>query len=224
MPKLGIAPIRRQELIDAILHIVSTEGWESLTVRHVSALSGVAPGAIPHFLGTKADMVSEAIDYGYRIYQERVTDAIRSVETPPAKLAAWLSSTLSPTADTDEEWGFWLAMWGRLPFDESIRTRLAPVYKVHSGELAAVVDAGVEAGDFASGVEGGVFADQLIAMIDGLAMRCRLDASIPVSYIQRAVVQFVDRQLDLDPSIAGLAGWEGVDLSRGRKDRPGGSG
>jgi AcrR family transcriptional regulator len=202
MPKTGIAPIRRQELIDAVLAIVSTEGWDGLTVRRVSALSGVAPGAIPHFLGTKADMVSEAIAHAFRIYQERVLNAIAAASTPTAKLIAWLDATVSPTADKDEEWGFWLAMWGRVPFDESIRSSLAPVYRVHATELADVVNAGIKAGDFRDAVDPAVFADQLIALLDGMVMRCRLDDMITPAYVRAVAATFIDQELGLIISTA----------------------
>jgi TetR/AcrR family transcriptional regulator, transcriptional repressor of bet genes len=184
---------RRHELIDAVLHILSTEGWDKLTVRRVAAQSRVSPGAMPHFLGTKAEMVNEAIRFGFRLYQDRLRRAIAGSRPAPTKLRDWLDATVSPTADTDAEWGFWLCMWGRVPFDESIRRDLAPVYRVHASAVEQVLLDGIADGTLRTEIEPRVLSDQLVALVDGLMLRCRLDPEFTPKRVRQIVEAFLDQ-------------------------------
>jgi TetR/AcrR family transcriptional regulator, transcriptional repressor of bet genes len=195
MPKVGVAPIRRRALIDAVLGILSNEGWEALTVRRVSALSDVSVGAIPHFLGTKGEMVAAAIEYGYQRYQRRIMVAVAKAPDAFAKVTTWIDMTISPTANTDEEWGFWLALWGRIPFEPSLRKQLAPVYRAHSTTMADVVRGGIDDGSFCCDIDASEFADQLVAMIDGLMVRCRMDPGFTPKYARELISTFVEDRL-----------------------------
>lgn len=192
MARTITAQARRLDLIDAILKILSTEGWDRLTVRHVAAESHVSPGAMPHFLGTKREMVTEAIRHGFRVYQDRIQGAVADASTPDRQLDQWLTSTVSDSADTDDEWGFWLCMWGRIPFDESIRQDLAPVYRVHAATVKQIIIDGMAAGVFRPALDPGILGDQFVALVDGLMMRCRLDPEMSPERVRTNVSAFVD--------------------------------
>lgn len=192
MARTVTAEARRQDLIEAILKILSTEGWDRLTVRRVSAESHVSPGAMPHFIGTKGEMVTEAIRHGFHAYQERIQGAVSQASTPATRLDQWLDATVSDTADTDDEWGFWLCMWGRIPFDEAIRQDLAPVYRVHAATVKQIILDGVASGSFSPALDAGTLSDQLVALIDGLMMRCRLDPEMTPTRVRASVCGFVD--------------------------------
>jgi len=200
MARTTTAEARRRDLIEAILKILATEGWDRLTVRRVSAESHVSPGAMPHFLGTKAEMVTEAIRHGFRTYQERIQGAVSQASTPDARLDQWLSATVSDTADTDDEWGFWLCMWGRIPFDEAIRRDLAPVYRVHAATVRQIILDGIASGVFSPVLDARTVGDQLVALIDGLMMRCRLDPEMTPERVQASVAGFVDAVVVRDGS------------------------
>lgn len=197
MRRVRTAELRRRELIDAVLSILSTEGWDKLTVKRVAALSHVAPGAMPHFLGSKNDMIAAAIDHHYRVCRERDHNFISATASPVSKLWAWFETTAFPRGNVKEEWALWLCMWGRIPFDESVRRGLAPVYQEHVNVLQTIIEEGTSRGYFEPVSDVSATADQLVAIIDGLMMRHLLDSEFPEERVRSLVGSFIKGALGL---------------------------
>jgi AcrR family transcriptional regulator len=190
VPRQGVAPIRRAQVVEAVLHLLATEGWESVTLRRVTELSGVSAGAITHFLGKKESMVAAAVHQGYRNYEARMSRVLETDATPEEKLTAWVSDIISPS--TEREWAFWVGLWGRAPFDETIRDELREVYRAHSSKLAELIRQGVEEGHFRGELDPEHVADQVVASVDGLAMRALID---PERFTFRYARKVVDELL-----------------------------
>jgi AcrR family transcriptional regulator len=160
-----------------------------VTLRRVTEVSGISAGAITHFLGSKDAMVAAAVTRAYRDYEARMEAILDSDMDPPDRLASWISDIISPA--TGGEWSLWVGLWGRAPFDARIRYELGNVYKAHSRHLARLIDDGIASGHFREG-DAGVAADQLIAMVDGLAMRVLLDtAACSFEYARTVVDTFL---------------------------------
>ncbi len=62
MPKLGMEAIRRRQVMDAVIHILSTNGWRDLTIREVSDVAGISSGVITHYFSNKRALTLDAIN------------------------------------------------------------------------------------------------------------------------------------------------------------------
>jgi AcrR family transcriptional regulator len=60
MPKLGMEA-RRRQVMDAVIHILSTNGWRDLTIREVSDVAGISSGVITHYFSNKRALTLDAI-------------------------------------------------------------------------------------------------------------------------------------------------------------------
>lgn len=183
--------LRRKQIVDAVLKILSTEGWDQLTVRHVAEESKVSTGAMPHFLGTKQEMVTAAIRHQIHVGQKNIRSKISGTVSPKEKIYRWVDTVVQPDADVNPNWGFWLCMWGRVPFDPGLRRDLAPVYNSHASMLGQMIADGVADKQFKQDIDVDDTADQLVALVDGLILRCRMDVEYTPERIRKIIDSYI---------------------------------
>ena len=63
MPKVGMEPIRKQQLIDATLVVIAEHGFHSATISLISKQAGLSTGIISHYFGDKQGLIEAAMRY-----------------------------------------------------------------------------------------------------------------------------------------------------------------
>ncbi|KGJ91528.1 transcriptional regulator BetI [Colwellia psychrerythraea] len=63
MPKVGMKPVRKQQLIDATLESVSQYGLQNTTIITISRIAGLSSGIISHYFGGKQDLVEATVKH-----------------------------------------------------------------------------------------------------------------------------------------------------------------
>src|SRR5260221_11082323 len=82
MPKLGMEPIRRRQLIDATITSIGRYGLADTTVQRISREAGVSSGIIHHYFGGK----NELLEATMRRLLQRLRDDVVT-ELAPARSA-----------------------------------------------------------------------------------------------------------------------------------------
>lgn len=123
MPKLGIAPIRRKQLIDATYEVLHREGIHDLTLQKIAAEAGMVTSVITHYFGTKEELIaatmSDLVSSLLREIKERRSRANTRIDEVVAIVDGnFASSQCSPRAVSA-----WLYFWSRVPY-ESRYTRM----------------------------------------------------------------------------------------------------
>jgi len=63
MPKIGMKPLRQQQLIDATLASVAEYGLQNTTIMTISRIAGLSSGIISHYFGGKQGLVEATIKF-----------------------------------------------------------------------------------------------------------------------------------------------------------------
>ena len=63
MPKVGMEPIRRQQLIDATIESVAQRGLQATTINSISKNAGLSSGIISHYFGGKQGLIEATVRY-----------------------------------------------------------------------------------------------------------------------------------------------------------------
>lgn len=200
MPKVGMARIRRQQLIDAFVRIVGSEGWEGLTIRRVSEEAGVSTGIVAHYFGDKQSLVAQAIERAYQSFLDDVFQAVHAQQTARGKLLALLRGMVPPAGKPTPGWNFWIAVWGRAPFDPSIRQVLQQVYANYMDLLVDIVQLGMQSGEFRPTVDARTAALRYIALLDGLAIHSKLDPALTPVAVRRHLAAYWSQVLQVELS------------------------
>ena len=79
VPKLGMGPIRRQQICRAAAAVVAREGFAGTTMRMVAEEAGVSTGMLNHYFANRADLLTQALVYVSERSQERYERAIEGI-------------------------------------------------------------------------------------------------------------------------------------------------
>ena len=80
MGRPSLRTIRQEELLDAVVGIITTKGVAGLTVADVAKLAGTQSSKVHHYLGSREEMIAAAIDRAMNSVEEIVVSALSSLE------------------------------------------------------------------------------------------------------------------------------------------------
>ena len=95
MPKLGLEPIRRRQLIQATIASIHEDGLAETTVSRISARAGMSPGIVHHYFINKDDLLEATLrSLGVQIRQA-TRQRLLGVTGPRERLAAIVDAWLA---------------------------------------------------------------------------------------------------------------------------------
>jgi TetR/AcrR family transcriptional repressor of bet genes len=113
MPKLGMQPIRRKQLIHATLEAVDQVGMSDASISMIARLAGVSNGIIAHYFQDKNGLLEatmrhlmKALNQAVRIRREALTD-----DNPRAHLKAIIEGNFDDSQVNGPAMKTWLAFW-----------------------------------------------------------------------------------------------------------------
>ncbi len=118
MPKLGMGPIRRQQICSAAAAVIAREGFAGTTMRMVADEAGVSTGMLNHYFANRAELLTQTLVHVSERSQGRYEHAIEGVPPGVERLEALLDSVLADDAESIETWHVWINATGealRLP-------------------------------------------------------------------------------------------------------------
>ena len=200
MPKVGMAPVRRRQVIEAVVDVLEDQGWEGLTIREVASKAGVSSGIVAHYFGDKQTMVVAAIKDAYSEFLKDLIASVAREPRPAAKLRTLIERITPPSPSTVPEWTFWIAVWGKIPFDDSVRTSLRSLYNDYARFVAGIMQAAQADTELNLSRDPDLTARQFIAFADGLVLHCSLNPeTLPPDRMRDLLCDFLsERGVNLD--------------------------
>lgn len=163
---------RRQDaLITAALDLIAEGGAQAATVRAIADRAGVTPGLIRHYFQTKAALTRAAYA---RLMDQMTLDSAGLLAGVPAedaraRLAAFVTASLSPPVVDPRTMGLWAGFLHMVRNDESMREIHREGYLAFRDALEALIAAAlVQAGRPAGPEALRSHAIACNAVIDGL--------------------------------------------------------
>lgn len=118
MPKLGMGPIRREQICRAAAKTISEQGFAGTTMRMVADAAGVSTGMLNHYFANRMEMLEETLLFVSARQQKWEAAAIEGLPPGEGRLRALVRSVLPTDTETTEAWRVWIAAHGasvRLP-------------------------------------------------------------------------------------------------------------
>lgn len=143
MPKLGMGPIRREQICRAAAAVIAREGFAGSTMRMVAEEAGVSTGMINHYFANRQDLLTQALVYVSERTQDRYRQAIDEIPPGRERLVMLLDSALDDDPEMRETWRVWINAYGeavRLPeLRHTIEARLLSWYELIDRALEGLV-------------------------------------------------------------------------------------
>jgi len=171
MPKIGMQPLRRQQLIDATLESVAEHGLQNTTIVTISRIAGMSSGIISHYFGGKKDLIESALNYLLEQLRQAFLEGVAQ-EKPAAQLRLMLivEANFSRFQRSILVTKTWLSFWANAMHDPA----LARLQSINSKRLYSNLR--FSFGELLGAEQATNAAKQTAAMIDGFWLRSALSA------------------------------------------------
>lgn len=123
MPKVGMQPIRRSQLIAATLEAVDQVGMSDASIAYIARIAGVSNGIISHYFRDKNGL----LDATMRHLMQALSDAVRErrASLPPDQPREHLRAMIEGNFDDSQVNGpamkTWLAFWATSMHQPALR-------------------------------------------------------------------------------------------------------
>lgn len=123
MPKVGMQPIRRSQLIAATLEAVDQVGMSDASIAYIARLAGVSNGIISHYFRDKNGLLEATMRHLMQALSNasRARRAAIEVDSPRAHLRAIVDSNFDESQVSGPAMKTWLAFWAASMHQPSLR-------------------------------------------------------------------------------------------------------
>lgn len=192
MPKVGMQPIRRQQLIDATLTAVDQVGMGDASIALIARLAGVSNGIISHYFRDKNGLIEATMRHILSMLNEGVAQRRRALadDSPRAHLKVIIEGNFDASQVTGPAMKTWLAFWASSMHQPTLhRLQRVNDHRLYSNlccQFRRVLPLD----------QARVAARGLAALIDGLWLRGALSGdSFDTEQAVRIAYQYMDLQL-----------------------------
>ena len=197
MPKLGMAPIRRKQLVEAAIAAIHAHGFANATVARIARQAGISSGMVHHYFKDKDELLFATMRH---LLAELRTDAVaRLARTgePRERIRAIIDACFGDTQFDEQVFSAWLALYGNARHSPRLMNILSLYHRRLRSSLMH------ELRHLAPLPEAMRMAEGIGAMIDGLWLRYALTGkpdqpetprALTHDYVTAALEQAIQRQ------------------------------
>lgn len=114
MPKLGMAPFRKSQLIDATIQCIHEEGVARSSIQRISKRAGLSPGIVAHYFEDKDGLLVATLARLNKGLSEEIIKRTHVAKTPNDRLWAILDAHFEPVHFAPDTVDAWFALWGKM--------------------------------------------------------------------------------------------------------------
>jgi AcrR family transcriptional regulator len=174
-PKVGMGPVRREQIVRATIRCLAREGYTRLTMKKVAREAGVSQGILHYYFEDKRAMLAATLEVVTRDLDRRVAAAqSRTGRDPAARLRALVRACLEVAVQRPEFWVVFVEFWGEMLHDRRLRDLNTAVYTRTRRLIGRLVAEGVRAGRFRA-VDPHRAAAVVLGLVDGLSLQLTFD-------------------------------------------------
>ncbi|MDR2930826.1 MAG: TetR family transcriptional regulator [Propionibacteriaceae bacterium] len=192
MPKIVDHDKRREELLEAVIRVISRNGVEGTTMRVIAEESGWSTGSLAHYFSDRDDIVASALRYSHTTIRKRWTRKLKN-KTGLAAVRELMVDNLPLDKTRATETRLEVVFWGQA----ANQPRLLAVQRNNDGTLFEAmkryVDQAHEAGELTADTNTELVTQRLLALIDGLSVRHMLSET---QITQADMLQIVDEEIE----------------------------
>lgn len=189
MPKKGVEPVRREQLIRATFQTIDEIGMADATVATIAKKAGLSSGIVAHYFGDKDGLLEATMRHVLRdLWSATTRRRVAARKDPRARLRAIVAANFDDTQTSAPVMKTWLAFWSQSMHEPALkRLQHVNTRRLYSNLCAEFAKAlpPAKAKRAASG---------LAALIDGLWLRGALAGG---PFDTRAALRLAHDYIDL---------------------------
>ena len=174
-PKVGMAPLRREQIVRATIRCLARAGYAALTTKKIAREAGMSQGILHYYFADKRTILVTALHTVMSDLDRRVAAAqARTGRDPRARLRALVRACLETAVREREIWIVFVEFWGEMMHDARLRAINAALYGRMRRLIGRLVAEGARAGRFrrVRPTEG---AAVILGLLDGVSLQLTFD-------------------------------------------------
>ena len=192
MPKVGMQPIRRQQLIEATLQAIDQVGMADASIALIARLAGVSNGIISHYFRDKNGLIAATMRYLMNVLIDNVSARRQALtdDSPRAHLQVIVEGNFDASQVSGPAMKTWLTFWAASMHQPSLhRLQRINDHRLYSN-LCCQFRRALPLAEARNAARG------LAALIDGLWLRGALSGdAFDTEQAQRICYEYMDLQL-----------------------------
>ncbi|MFN4141905.1 transcriptional regulator BetI [Aestuariivirga sp.] len=183
MPKLGMAPIRRRQLVEAAIAVIHEQGFANATVARIARRAGMSPGLVHHYFTDKDDLLFTTMRSLLAELRAEAAVRLGNAEGPRERIVALIDACFGESQFEEQVFSAWLALYGNARHSARLMTILTLYHKRLRSSLLHDLKRLVPRDEALRLAEG------IGAMIDGLWLRYALTGKPDLPETPRALTR-----------------------------------
>lgn len=204
MPRKPNTEIRRQQIIEAMQHVIATSGYAGATIQAIATVSGLAPGLIHYHFRDKQEILVALVERLANYAMERYECRMQVARTPQQRLRAYLDARLAYGEDAKPDAvAAWVMIGEQAVRDADVRevyqrTISREMKLIQSLLKACLIDQGKQVRKLRAVTAG------LLAFIEGVfVLACNARSLVPRGFAADLAMTWVSRYMAAEPEAQG---------------------
>jgi AcrR family transcriptional regulator len=190
-----------ERILEAACDLIAADGIDEVRIARVARRAGASTALVHHYFSTREELLEQALIHSFeQAGDERFGEQLSSEETATQALARGIGECLPLPGRQERQWVLWVELWLRAVREPELRPVAARLYERYRRWMAALIQAGVESGEFPAGVDVERVADVAMALLDGVGVRALIrDPAMRVEDARTLVADRLATELGLAP-------------------------
>lgn len=174
MPRLGMQPIRRAQIIEATRECIATKGYNTFSMKDIASAAGVSTGIIHYYFKTKDDLMLAVLNELVKEILQAVDRYVSELGDARAKIEAIIDGSFDFISKNRKYYHVMIDFWAQVNDKRSVKNVLARVYAEYRRRTARIIEQGVAEKVFRR-LDPVEAAAVIIALVDGLSIQWIFD-------------------------------------------------
>lgn len=165
MSRRSIEEIRKEEIIQAFLKVISEKGLASASIREIANTVGCNHGILRHYFGSKEGLIKSTVDFLTDKYMSAFHEGISKYDSCIAQIE-YLFQAYSFERFGIELTRAWIEIFVFSKTNPNISKVLHEFYRKIKDGFANIITSGIESGEFRS-IDPDVAANMILGWFEG---------------------------------------------------------
>jgi TetR/AcrR family fatty acid metabolism transcriptional regulator len=173
-PKVGIAPKRRAEIIEATFFCIALKGYSNITMQNIADSAGVSKGVIHYYFRNKEDLFLSVFEKLTKDLDTHIGRKVNRAKSPPEKIRAIISAVFEMVRGSKKFQVVLLDFWAHSTKHPTLRAANANQYARYRHLTKKIIAEGIAEGYFKK-CDTNRVASAIIGLIEGFMIQWIFD-------------------------------------------------
>lgn len=195
-PKVGVAPRRRAEIIEATFFCIALKGYSNITMQDIADSAGVSKGVIHYYFRNKEELFLSVFEKLIGDLDAHIARRVEQAGTPPEKIRSVIGAVFEKIRGNKKFQIVLLDFWAHTTRNAKLKRVNANQYSRYRHLMKKIIADGIKQGYFKE-CDTAQVASALIGMIEGLMIQWLFDGkAFALSRAQKMTEEIISAYLD----------------------------